>query len=405
MSGTSGGAPRFPLPPPWADELLTIGVTGTNGKTSTVHWLGAALAQLDPRAVRISTLGHAIGGRPVEAEQSYGGFLQCMAEARQAGAQYAAIELTSLALGAGFLRGWPCSVGVLTSFSEDHLDVHGSPEHYLASKAQLFVQLPAGGHAILNGADAASALIQQVIGEDVSVWRYGDSATPRADLWATDVVLSWEGTSARLHTSARLQRHDFPDSIQLAAIGEVFVGNALAALLASCAAGVSPRAAAAAIEHTPLPSGRFELVSRAPYVVVDYAHTPHALGLTLRSARRLCRGELTVVLGAGGERQQSKRPRLGQQAAAADRVLVTSDNPRSENPAHIAEAICSGLAGHPQVITELDRRRAIELALQGAAEQDVIVIAGKGHEREQTGAEGGVPFSDAEVVAALTGQG
>jgi UDP-N-acetylmuramoyl-L-alanyl-D-glutamate--2,6-diaminopimelate ligase len=191
---------------------------------------------------------------------------------------------------------------------------------------------------------------------------------------------------------------DAPAALKVQAIGEVFAENALAALAAAVASGVPASAAASAITRADPPPGRFEVVRREPHVVVDYAHTPDALARTLGAARRLCSGRLSLVFGAGGERDRDKRPLMGQAARAADRVWLTSDNPRSEDPRAIADAIAEGLADHPDVLVELDRERAIVAAVRGAAAGDVVVLAGKGHETQQQARGADRHLSDAEVA-------
>jgi UDP-N-acetylmuramoyl-L-alanyl-D-glutamate--2,6-diaminopimelate ligase len=189
-----------------------------------------------------------------------------------------------------------------------------------------------------------------------------------------------------------------PPTIRVRAIGDVYAENALAALGAALAAGVPIDGAAAALARAEPPPGRFEVVWRRPYVIVDYAHSPDALARTVLSARTLARERLVLVFGAGGHRDRDKRPKMGEAARPADRILLTSDNPRDEDPATIAAAIREGLTGHENVGTELDRRVAIRRAVLDASPGDVIVVAGRGHETEQVIGGTAVPFSDKSVV-------
>jgi UDP-N-acetylmuramoyl-L-alanyl-D-glutamate--2,6-diaminopimelate ligase len=159
--------------------------------------------------------------------------------------------------------------------------------------------------------------------------------------------------------------------------------------------------ATAALALVAPPIGRFQLVHEHPYVVVDYAHTPDALQRTLQTARKLCTGRLSVVFGAGGQRDRVKRPLLGAAARGADRVVLTSDNPRNEDPLAIMVEIAEGLGGHVDVVHEVQRERAIRLALRDAAPQDLVLIAGKGHERTQETAGVQLPFADESIVRAL----
>ena len=392
---------RAPPPAPeWASSLLSVGVTGTNGKTSTTGMIAALLGVAARPVARSTTLGCFLDDERLEVEPHYAGFLQTMQRCLAAGGRYAAIEMTSEALALGFAKAWPCRVGVFTNLTLDHSDAHGSAEHYLASKAQLFMSVAAGGFAVLNGCDENAELLQEVLRPGVDVVRYGlgsrGAAWAALDLTATNVALSWAGTSATLLPSSRFVR--LPAELELQTIGEVFVENALAALGAALALGVPLEPALKALARVPAPPGRFEVVRQRPYVVVDYAHTPDALERTLATARKLCRGALCVVFGAGGDRDHAKRPLLGLAARAAERIVLTSDNPRSEAPDAIIEAIAAGVGAHASLRREVDRARAIQLALAEAAPDDVIVIAGKGHEQIQILGNQTLPFSDVAVV-------
>jgi UDP-N-acetylmuramoyl-L-alanyl-D-glutamate--2,6-diaminopimelate ligase len=392
--------PTVPSPPPWHADLTTVGVTGTNGKTTTTAYVAAALSRLSSPVPRITTVGFFVGDERLDLKPGYPAFLHTLALGRQRGARHAAIELSSEALALGFFHAWPCRIGVFTNLTQDHLDRHGSPEHYLASKAQLFLHLPAGGAAILNGCDPASELLAEVIPRGVRLLHYGarSRGAPVAplDVEATDVQVSWAGT--RIALRASLELGQAPAVLELRSIGDVFAENGLAALTAAIAAGVPAQAAVEAISAAPPPPGRFELVRTDPHVVIDYAHTPDALERTLGAARKLTPGNLTVVFGAGGERDQDKRPMMGKAARFADRVVITSDNPRSEDPALIAAAIREGLGDHPHVETVLDRADAIRHAVRTATRGDTVVIAGKGHESEQH-VDGTVRhFSDREIA-------
>lgn len=387
-----------PEPPSWARELFTVGVTGTNGKSTTTTFVAAALATFGTPVVRITTLGFFVDDERLEVEKSYDGFLETMRIGRDRGAKYAAIELTSEALARGFAKAWPCRVGVFTNLSHDHLDAHGSPEHYLASKAQLFVSLGPGDVAVLNARDEASALVSQVIAEGVNVRSFGvasrGEAQLEADLEAVRVELGWSGT--RITCKA----HDSEVVLTTRAIGDIYAENALAAVLAAEASGVPRAAALEAIAGVRPPEGRFEAVTERPYVVVDYAHTPDALARTLATAKALtpASGKTVAVFGAGGKRDREKREPMGRAASVADRVFVTNDNPRDEDPSEIARAIVRGLEGHADVRTVLDRRTAIRTAVLEASPDDVIVLAGMGHEREQVVGNQRLAFSDVDVA-------
>ncbi len=392
----------MPAAPAWSSELFTVGVTGTNGKTTTTAWVAAALRALavsrgEGPVARATTVGFFLDDEEVAVEKTYAGFLAAMHACFERGGRHAAIELTSEALAAGFARAWPCRVGVFTNLTHDHLDAHGSAEHYLASKAQLFVALPPGGVAVLNAADPAFALLSEVIPAGVSVLSY---AVPSrgvvhqlADVVATGVDVSWSGT--RVACSGLEQGlHE----LSVRAIGEVYAENALAALLGATGAGVPQALAVSALAAAPAPPGRFEVVHERPYVVVDYAHSPDALARTVHTARKLADRALFVIFGAGGQRDPTKRAPMGEAARPADHVVLTSDNPRDEDPLAIAEAIASGLHGHASVRIVLDRRQAITTVITAAGEEDVVLIAGRGHETEQQIAAATRHFSDVEVA-------
>jgi UDP-N-acetylmuramoyl-L-alanyl-D-glutamate--2,6-diaminopimelate ligase len=406
----AGNPASIPGPPEWSRRLFTVGVTGTNGKTSTTRWTAACLARLARPVAQTTTLGSFLDDRPFEASRDFGGFLATMRAGLDVGGRFAAIEVTSEALARGFARAWPCRVGVFTNLTHDHLDAHGSPEHYLASKAQLFVGLPVGGCAVLNGGDSASDLLAEVIPPGVRIVRYAvpsrGPVTGELELRAVEVHTSWGGTRVTLEGRGELAAA--PRELRIRAIGDVFAENAMAALAAAMVAGAPADEAADALAHAPVPEGRFEPVRAegpGPRVVVDYAHTPDALARTLAVARTLCRGSLVVIFGAGGDRDKAKREPMGVAASGADRVVLTSDNPRSEDPARIAAQIRAGIESRVHVKVELDRRAAIRDAIRGANEDDVILIAGKGHEAHQTTAGRTVSFRDAdEARDALEGR-
>jgi len=383
----------------------SVGVTGTNGKTTTATWIAAALAASQPPVFLATTLGYFVGDAQLtpRVDDGYVGFLDAATEASAKGARLAAVELTSQALWSGVARAWPCEVGVFTNLSYDHLDAHGDAEHYLASKAQLFLALPPGGCAVLNGCDEAFELLREIVPAHARVLTYGHprrgSVRADLDLRVTHTRVAWSGTTLTL--AGRVVGETERGSLHVRAIGDVFAENAAAALLGACAMGVPFEVAAAAMADAPAPPGRFEVVATSPHVVVDYAHTPDALARMCTTAGRLAkqgRGTLTVVFGAGGNRDPGKRAPMGRAARSADRVIVTTDNPRDEDPAAIAQAVVGGLSRHAGLDIELDRRRAITRAVHDAGPRDVILVCGKGHETEQIARGATTCFSDREVA-------
>ena len=403
MSGSRAIPARsdYPAPPAWVNELIHVGVTGTNGKTSTTRFVAAALSTLTRPVTSFTTVGWFLDDEPLASSRDYQGMLATLSAARQRGGTYAALEATSEVLALGFARRWPFRVGVFTNLTLDHLDAHGSAEHYFASKAQLFHALPPeGGSAVINGCDDVAELLCEVTPRGVRRLVYGTPSRGPAriglDATLTDVTVDVHGTRSRVTLGAALGGGEVQLSTR--AIGHIFIENALAALVTALALGVSPGAAAAAIAAAAPVPGRFELIARRPDVVVDYAHTPDALARTIDTARALSRGKISVVFGAGGIRDRAKRPAMGAACAGADRVILTSDNPRSEDPQLIARAIAEAVPRHVELSVELDRARAIRQAVRDAGVDDIVIIAGKGHETTQELGARVLHFSDRETA-------
>ncbi len=393
-----------PTPPPfeWADPFFTIGVTGTNGKTSTTHLIAAAMSAAGHLPLRLSTVDYRLGDRDLGLPHTRKGFFAAFEAARDAGARWASVEVTSMALADHYAKRWRFDLGVFTNLSPDHLSTHGTYEAYLAAKAQLFVHLGPGRTAVLNAADAHAQFIDQAIPADVHrCWFGSPTRGPMlrdADLLAREIEVDAHGTVVWLEPSPLAQQ--LGGVLRTRLVGAVFGENAMAAAAAALAAGLPPTAVCEGIARCPPVAGRFEVLGTDPVAVVDYAHTPDALDRTCAQARALAKGRLIVVFGAGGGSSPDKRVPMGEAVGRhAEAVIVTSDNPRDEDPAAIAEALVQGLdATGATVRVELDRASAIEVAMADAGPGDVVVVAGKGHEQGQT--IGGVtqPFSDRAQV-------
>ncbi len=395
---------------PWAEPLFTVGVTGTNGKTSTCRLVAAALRRLSRPVAEITTLGVRLDDEALPRGKRFADFLAALETAAARGSRFAVLEATSHGLAQGYARAWRFDLGVFTNLSPDHLSTHGSWENYLAAKAQLFMHLGPGRTAVLNAADPHSLYLDQAIPGDVerrwfSAPSRGERLCP-SDLEAATVTLSPTGTTVELAPSPAATALGGVLRTQL--IGEVFAENALAAALAALAAGVPGAEVSAGIAACPPVPGRFEVIAHGadrPTVAVDYAHTADALTHTCRSARLLAGagGRVIAVFGAGGGATPSKRAPMGEAVGrAVDLAIVTNDNPRREDPRRIADALVEGLrrGAKARVLVDLDRRSAIAAAIAEANPGDVVIITGKGHEEGQRIGDRTHPFSDREVAQA-----
>ena len=406
------GSPRAPRPEDprltaARERLVTACVTGTNGKTTTTSMIAAIVAAAGEHSARITTLGAWVDDQQVSDQVTMDAFLTGLERALAAGVKTLAVETTSKSLGSGFAWRWPAKVAVFTNLSRDHLDYHKTPEDYLAAKAQLFLAQPPDGLAVFNAADPSSALLADLLPPA----RRREAFTTRGvhescaalplELSADEVRVDRGGTHVRLAPSPFAGA--LGGELRLRIIGAVHAENALAAALATRGLGYEPPAIRAGLEGFAGVDGRFQVVLREPLAVVDYAHTPDALARTLDLARELATGSggrVWCVFGCGGDRDQGKRPQMGAIAdERADEVVLTNDNPRGEDPERIADAIAAGVpAPRAHWTRELDRAKAIALALRGAQPADVLIVAGKGHERTQTIGAQTLPFSDVEEL-------
>jgi len=391
----------------WAEPFVTVGTTGTNGKTSTTMLVAHAMRANGWPVVSETTLGYLLDEEVLDVPRTVAGFYAALEEGARRGARHAAIEVTSAALARGFAKKWRFDIGVFTNLTRDHLDAHGSWEHYLASKAQLFAHLPPGGAAVINGCDEVAPLLDRVTPAGVRRVYYGSTSrgTPRVplDLAVQRVALTAEGTTIDLEPSPLVEQ--LGSRLQIQLVGEVFAENALAAACAAVQAGIPGPDVARGLAACPVVPGRFEVLHRGPIVAVDFAHTPDALARACETARALAKGaRVIVVFGAGGERDKGKREPMGKAVASrADEAIITTDNPRGEDAREIAKAIANGAKkGKAKVRMVPDRRTAIESALSDAKRGDVVVIAGKGHERGQIIGTEVLPFSDVDLVRELT---
>jgi len=362
-------------------HLTVVGVTGTAGKTTVTHLLASILATAGRPCGVIGTLS---GARTTpEATE----LQAALAEHRRRGDAAVAMEVSSHGLDLGRVDTTRFAVAVFTNLSQDHLDFHGTMDAYFAAKARLFSPVFTDQAVICADDEWGRRLLADVAargGVRTHAYRLDD---------VDDLQLSPGGAAFRWRGQ----------QVELALAGRFNVRNAVGAATAAGALGVAPALIARGLSSARPVPGRFEAVDAGqPFtVIVDYSHKPDALDQALRAARELVTGggELVVVFGCGGDRDRAKRPLMGEVAARlADKVLLTSDNPRSEDPLAIIAEIRQGIPAGSPVRTEPDRRRAIDLAIASARPGGVVVVAGKGHETTQVTGDRAVPFDD-RVVA------
>jgi UDP-N-acetylmuramoyl-L-alanyl-D-glutamate--2,6-diaminopimelate ligase len=400
--------------------MFTVGVTGTNGKTSIALWTAQALARADagaPAAV-IGTLGVGLVSARGEPDFDVTGYTTPdavllatrLAALRDSGAKALAIEVSSIGLEEERTAGMHFDVAVFTNLTRDHLDYHGDMEAYEAAKRKLF-EWPGLKHAVVNLDDAAGVrLAGHLRANFPQVAVTGYTLRAAAEQGAPEGVTVLRASQLRGRPAGAEFQLESPAGstlVKTRLVGHFNVSNVLAVLGTLLARGVSPRAAVDAIETLEPAPGRMQQVGGqdAPLVVIDYAHTPDALEKTLQALRPVAQergGQLWCVFGCGGDRDPGKRPQMGAISQLAEHVLVTSDNPRSEEPRAIIEQVVAGMDAHHASSTHQaveDRAAAILSAVKHAARPDVILLAGKGHEPYQEIKGRKMPFSDADHAA------
>lgn len=388
-----------------SEALWTCGVTGTNGKTSCTQWIAAAICARGEEAGVIGTLGARLGRRTAELGNTTPDALELhrtLAGFVQEGAKAVAMEVSSHGLVQGRVNGMKFDCALFTNLTHDHLDFHGSMEAYAAAKSMLF-EFASLKHAVLNLDDVVGVRIAQslaargvpTIGYSLSPEGVAPGSVDRY-IAARDILVGADAAEVGLATSwgdRRATLHQF---------GRFNVSNILGVLGCLVAYGLDIDSALRAIKDLPDVPGRMQRIGGGgrPLAVVDYAHTPDALDKVLHALRPVAEaggGRLVAVFGAGGNRDALKRPRMGEVASrVADRIVITSDNPRNEDPAEIIDAIRAGVTIAHEC--EPDRARAIASAIRGARAGDVVLIAGKGHETFQEIGGRRLPFSDAVVA-------
>jgi len=379
-----------------ASRLRLIGVTGTNGKTTTTYLLKAILESAGQRTGLLGTVVYEIGRRRLPSMNTTPGALELqrlLAQMVEQGLSWCAMEVSSHALDQGRIEGLRFDAAIWTCLGSDHLDYHQTLERYAAAKRRLFTYLRPQGYSVINADDAYGRMLLEGFARQPVV-SYGTEHPAMVSV--RTLSCGWEGMDLVIESPWGV----IPVHTPL--VGRHNVLNIAAASSACLALGIESSAIQEALAEFEQVPGRMERIPNETglLVVVDYAHTADALRLVLLSLRELVRGRLIVVFGCGGDRDQSKRPAMGQAASLlADHVILTSDNPRREHPLDIIHQIKAGFApGFQEYQVVVDREQAITTALSMARSDDGVLIAGKGHEAYQIFDHITVPFSDRDVV-------
>jgi UDP-N-acetylmuramoyl-L-alanyl-D-glutamate--2,6-diaminopimelate ligase len=399
--GIAEAADRYYLRP--SDEMLLCGITGTNGKTTTAFLLHHLLTLAKGRCGLIGTVKYdtGLGFEPSShTTPDWIAVQRLLSEMRSNGCAGVAMEVSSHALQQSRVHGIRFNAGVFTNLTQDHLDYHGSMENYFAAKAKLFEHLTTQGDhkkpaAVLNIDDTYGRRLAHMFDGKLNIVKFGMGMA--ADFRASDVRTGMQGTQFTLVARGRTFL------VRLPLIGRFNVYNALAAIGSAWAMGLNLRETVTHMARAPQVPGRMQSVAEnKPFrVFVDYAHTPDALENALRTLKDLGPRRLITVFGCGGDRDRSKRPKMGAVSGNfSNWTIVTSDNPRSEVPEKILDDIRAGMrAGQYESI--VDRKAAIAKAISLAGGGDIVLIAGKGHEQGQTFAHETVPFDDVKVAQSV----
>jgi UDP-N-acetylmuramyl-tripeptide synthetase len=380
-----------------SQAMTVLATTGTNGKTSIANLLAGACSQLGQRAAVIGTLGNGFPGELTPALFTTPDPLQLqslLADFRDQGAQVVALEASSHGLSQGRLNGSCIHTALFTNLTRDHLDYHGDMASYAASKASLF-RWPELHAAVINVDDIYAAEMLAELAGSVQCLRYSLKPGADAELVAESVEATLDGLCVELRTPAKTLTLKSP------LIGRFNASNLLAVVGGLLTIGHDIDAIVGALAKVSPVPGRMQCLREpgTPLVVVDYAHTPDALAQALSAAREHASAKVWVVFGCGGGRDTGKRPEMGRIAGdLADYVVITSDNPREEDPQAIIDHVRSGVPSDRAVRCILDRGAAIAYVLAEAAEDDLVLVAGKGHETYQEVHGVRTPFSDVEQV-------
>jgi len=382
------------------EHLHLIGITGTNGKTTTAFLVQSLLEHAGLKTGLLGTIAYHLGGRSVEARQTTPGSLELQglfSEMRASDVTHVAMEVSSHALDQGRVGGFRFDTAVFTNLSQDHLDYHGTMEAYFASKEKLFNLT--GGRRIINIDDPWGRTLK----ERLSSRCWGFAIQEKADFYPKKIVSGVEGIQMAVQTPV--------GEIEITSplVGKYNIYNLLAAVAVGVAVGLSKEAIAGGVAAMKGVPGRFEKIDLGQdfMVIVDYAHTPDALNRLLQAVAALSSGRIITVFGCGGDRDRGKRAKMGEiSARLSDKTILTSDNPRTESPSLIIQEIEAGAqslpddtAGDYEIIP--DRQEAIARGVGLAVKGDVVVIAGKGHENYQILGRHRISFDDRDVARGL----
>ena len=390
-------ADRFYSSP--SEGLNLIGITGTNGKTTVTHLIQKIFEENHQKCALIGTLGYKLSsdGEYRDAKHTTPQAPELQATLRMIKdvekIENVVMEVSSHALDQNRVGGCRFNGAVLTNLTQDHLDYHITMDNYFEAKALLFKGLKEGNFAVINADDNYAERFLSVVPEGVKKYTYG--VKNNADVMAKNIEFSMNGAEFTLVTKDR----EYPVNLHMNGMFSVY--NVLAAVTTAIALGIDVETSLKALQNVKGVAGRFEVVVKKPLVIVDYAHTPDGLENVLNSAREITPkdGRLICLFGCGGDRDATKRPKMGAIAEKiADKIVITSDNPRSEDPQQIITDIIAGLksVAAEKVTVEPDRGKAIELLKTIANNNDVVVIAGKGHEDYQILKDHTIHFDDRE---------
>ena len=388
-----------------SSKMRIIGVTGTNGKTTVTHLIQNIIEKAGKPCGLIGTLGYRYSSKDSYISTNHTTpqapeLLKMLDDMHSNGTVYAAMEVSSHSLEQHRVGGCSYISGVLTNLTQDHLDYHITMDNYFKAKAKLFESLAEtkaeNKYAVINLDDESGERFVSSVPNGIKIITYSIKA--QADVKASNIIFSTTGSSFDCITPVGNAR------INLKMSGTFSVYNALAALCTGLCEGIALDVCIKALEETKSVAGRFETVITTPLTIVDYAHTPDGLENVLNAARKIVPegGQLICLFGCGGDRDTTKRPKMGKIAEdLSDKVIITSDNPRTEDPQQILTDILSGIKSlnSDKIMVEPDRKLAIELAMKIAKDNDIIIIAGKGHEDYQILKDKTIHFDDREEAA------